>query len=93
MKYIEKYLIYSPNSGSHIVSKCDDGSYACDCIGWTRHYPRTDCKHIYEVIRANPEPLDMDNWEKLRGRKGKVKKALDLFKKTSATSITTTTEL
>lgn len=87
MKYIEKYSIYSPNSGTHIVSKCDDGSYACDCIGWIRHYPRVNCKHIREIIITNPEPLDLNNWDKLRGRKEKVKKALDLFRKTSATSI------
>jgi len=87
MKYIEKYLIYSPNSGSHIVSKVDDGSYACDCIGWTRHYPRINCKHIREVLENHPVPLDPQELTNLHLRKGKVRKALDLFRKTSATSI------
>lgn len=89
MRYIEKYSIYSETSKrSHIVSKCDDGSYACDCIGWTSHYPRRDCKHIIEVIITKPEPLNMNNWDKLKGKKAKVKKALDLFRNTSSTSIT-----
>ncbi len=93
MKYIEKYSSYSEISKrSHIFSKCEDGTYACDCIGWTRHYPRIDCRHILEVIYNHPEPLDLDNWDKLQGRKEKVKRALDLFRKTSATSITTDLE-
>lgn len=87
MKYIEKYLIYSANSGSHIISKCDDGSYACDCIGWIRHYPRINCKHIREVLETNSTPLDPTEWNNLHLRKGKVKRALDLFRKTSKTSI------
>lgn len=83
MKYIKKYLIYSQTSKtSHIISKCDDGSYACDCIGWIRHYPRINCKHIIEVIRTNPEPLDMVNWDKLKMKKEKIKKVLDIFRKT-----------
>ena len=88
MKYIAKYLIYSKTSGKpHVISKCEDGTWACDCLGWTSHYPRKNCTHIRYVIATSPEPLDLINWEKLRMRKGKVKKALELFRKTSSTSI------
>lgn len=23
--------------------------WQCSCMGWTRHYPRNDCKHIREI--------------------------------------------
>lgn len=33
----------------YVVSKYNDDSWACGCIGWTRHVPRQDCKHIWWV--------------------------------------------
>ena len=38
-------------SKSYKVSRHDDGEQAweCGCIGWTRHIPRRDCKHITKV--------------------------------------------
>jgi len=32
-----------PYSSLNDEGKCE---WACSCIGWTRHYPRQDCKHI-----------------------------------------------
>lgn len=79
IQYMKKWCIYSERSGNHIISLLADNTYQCDCIGWTRHYPRKNCKHIREVIETNPEPLNMNNWEALRGKRQKVKKTLDVF--------------
>jgi hypothetical protein len=74
-------MIYSERSGNHIVSLCDDGTYACDCIGWRNHYPRINCKHIKEVWNTNPTPLNQDNWDALNGNKKKLKDTLAIFNK------------
>jgi hypothetical protein len=76
MLYIEKWRIYSERSGNHIVSLCEDGTYACDCIGWRSHYPRKDCKHIREVLYTAPKPINLKSWDSLHGKKQKVKEAL-----------------
>lgn len=81
--YINKWIIYSERSGSHIVSQLENRSYQCDCIGWTRHFPRINCKHINEVIHTNPPPIDRENWEKLKGKKHKVLKTIDFLSKIS----------
>ena len=51
----------SSNDGYYTVAEAWDGSgsrqdgngegpgLACSCVGWTRHMPRTDCKHCREV--------------------------------------------
>ena len=31
------------------VSERRDGRWECSCPAWTRHTPRTDCKHIVKV--------------------------------------------
>lgn len=76
MEYLNKWVIYSEHSGNHIVSLCTDGTYQCDCIGWTRHYPRINCKHIRQVIATHPEPLNRASWDALNGKKHKVMKAI-----------------
>lgn len=52
---------------SYVVSKMEDGSWACGCVGWTRRLPRCDCRHIWSVgIRAvkvsfgKPEQFSLD---------------------------------
>ncbi|MDO8575087.1 MAG: hypothetical protein Q7R78_00075 [bacterium] len=81
MEYTEKYRIYSESSKrTHIVGKLESGEYTCDCRGWTGHMPRPCCKHIREVLYTHPEPLDLANYEKLQGKKGKVNKAFDTLK-------------
>jgi hypothetical protein len=77
MMYLMKWCIYSERSGNHIVSLCDDGTYQCDCVGWTRHMPRRNCKHIDQVLYEKPEPLDQKNWDSLSGKKAKVKAFID----------------
>lgn len=33
----------------YTVSHYNDDSWACSCVGWTRHVPRRDCRHITYV--------------------------------------------
>jgi hypothetical protein len=35
------------------VSERLDGRWECSCPAWTRHTPRTDCKHIVKVRKAS----------------------------------------
>ena len=35
------------------VSERRDGRWECSCPAWTRHTPRTDCKHIVKVKKAS----------------------------------------
>jgi len=35
------------------VSERRDGRWECSCPAWTRHTPRTDCKHIVKVQKAS----------------------------------------
>ena len=81
MLYIKKWIVYSERSGNHIVSQCEDETYTCDCVGWTRHYPRKNCKHIREVLWNNPEPINQESWDALKGKKLKVKATLTFFAK------------
>ena len=30
----------------------ESGQYLCSCPAWTRHTPRTDCKHLVRVKKA-----------------------------------------
>jgi len=49
-KWVKRFVVPSSSGGGeYIVSQDRDGNWACSCPGWTRHVPRTDCKHIREV--------------------------------------------
>jgi hypothetical protein len=49
-KWIKKWGVpSSSNDGYYTVGQDVTGSFACSCIGWTHHMPRTDCKHIRQV--------------------------------------------
>lgn len=30
----------------YVVTETVSGEWQCSCVGWTRHTPRRDCKHI-----------------------------------------------
>lgn len=46
-KITEQYREFSDSSNrTYIVTRYDDGSWACGCMRWTRTFPRVDCKHI-----------------------------------------------
>jgi hypothetical protein len=53
--YRQQFVVPSESGGGdYIVTRYADGPFnneghpewACACIGWTRHFPRRDCKHI-----------------------------------------------
>jgi len=49
-KWVKRWKVSSSRGeGHHTVAQDADGNYACSCIGWTRHVPRRDCKHIIDV--------------------------------------------
>jgi hypothetical protein len=48
----------SSSDAMHTVSKHVDDSFQCSCIGWTRHVPRRDCKHILWVKQYGPMPIE-----------------------------------
>jgi hypothetical protein len=58
----ERWEIESESSPGkkYVVSKMLDGSWACSCIGWTRHVPRRDCKHIEWHKRFGGTALTVD---------------------------------
>ena len=41
-----------PTKKPYKVSERRDGRWECSCPAWTRHTPRTDCKHIRSVQKA-----------------------------------------
>ena len=41
-----------PTKKPYKVSERRDGRWECSCPAWTRHTPRTDCKHIIKVQKA-----------------------------------------
>lgn len=48
-EYKEQFKVEnSKRTGHYIVSKTFDipAKWECSCVGWTRHVPRKDCKHI-----------------------------------------------
>jgi hypothetical protein len=53
----------SPNT-TYVVAMSEHGDWACGCIGWTRHFPRRDCRHISRVKQV--EPVDTTVRESLR---------------------------
>lgn len=49
-RWVSRWCVPSSRgSGQHIVAQDAEGNFACSCIGWTRHVPRRDCRHITEV--------------------------------------------
>ena len=66
-----KYRWELPSSSSpdttYVVAMSEHGDWACGCIGWTRHFPRKDCKHIRRV--KDVEPIDTVAQNRVRVRK------------------------
>lgn len=49
-KWVRRWAVPSDSTDGHyIVAQDAEGNMACGCLGWTRHTPRTDCKHIKQV--------------------------------------------
>lgn len=59
MLYGKQWEVESTSSNAtHTVSLMGDGTYQCSCIGWTRHVPRRDCKHITWVRNGGGREID-----------------------------------
>ena len=68
-KWAEQWVVPSSSGdGEYIVSKDRDGNYACGCRGWTGHYPRTDCKHIREVLAGRALTLAQATIARMKGQ-------------------------
>lgn len=67
--WVKKWVVPSSSgNGNYIVSLHKEGWYACSCPGWTRHTPRTDCKHIREVLAGNAMTEDEYVLRRLQGK-------------------------
>lgn len=64
MIYLKQWCVESESSSAeYTVSLCQsqgtDGQYyTCSCVGWTRHFPRRDCKHILWVRNGGGREID-----------------------------------
>ena len=55
MKTRQAEVTSSDGRRSYIVSiESTTGEWQCACVGWTRHVPRRDCKHIRSVKQSRP---------------------------------------
>jgi hypothetical protein len=70
-RYHRQYVVPSESSSSeYIVTNYSDGrdpEWACACIGWTRHTPRRDCKHISYARAGGATSLEDAIANKLEG--------------------------
>lgn len=57
---VEQFKVASETNPNtlYVVSNYGNGAWACGCMGWTRHFPRRDCKHIAWVKMFGPMPID-----------------------------------
>lgn len=66
-KWVKRWVVPSSSGdGEYIVAQDAAGNFACSCPGWTRHVPRTDCRHIREVKAGGGQTLTEHVIAKLR---------------------------
>ena len=51
-KWLQQWTVQGSVSVPYTVSVATGNEWACSCVGWTRHSPRKDCKHITRVKNA-----------------------------------------
>jgi hypothetical protein len=44
----------SDGERTYVISVQESGEYACSCMGWTRHVPRKECRHIRDYRYSRP---------------------------------------
>ena len=67
-KWIHRWVVPSSSGGGeYIVGQDAEGNWGCSCVGWTRHTPRTDCKHIREVKAGGGQTITEHIIGKLEG--------------------------
>jgi hypothetical protein len=54
----------------YVVSENLNGAWECSCMGWCRHTPRTNCKHILRAIDGEGETLTEAVISRLAGKWG-----------------------
>jgi len=69
-KWVDRWVVSSSSGdGDYIVARDKDGNWACSCIGWTRHVPRRDCRHITEVKEGGGKTVSEAVLDRLAGRR------------------------
>lgn len=72
-----QYICPSESSSKeYVVTHFDDPPFdrehhpewSCGCIGWTRHYPRRDCKHIMYAQSGGARTFEEAIANKLEGK-------------------------
>ncbi len=59
--YRQQWKVQGSAKDPYTVSVTVDGVWSCSCVGWTRHYPRQDCKHIKgKKAKDNPSNVGID---------------------------------
>ena len=79
-QYIKRWLAPASNGSNHIVALDWNGQYQCDCIGWIRHSPRIECKHIKMVLSDNLKEATEKDLQQFYDRRNKMKKVIQIFK-------------
>lgn len=55
-EYRAQYSVPSSDGRRHYtISYTDQNEWQCSCLGWTRHVPRSDCRHITIVRQADAQ--------------------------------------
>ena len=49
VEYRKQWKVQGSAKDPYTVSVTVDCVWSCSCIGWTRHMPRSDCKHIKKI--------------------------------------------
>ena len=77
---MKRFLVPSSSSQrTHIVAQYDYEDFACSCIGWTRHYPRRNCKHIKQVIAKALAPASESEINALKLQDKNMQKAIEIL--------------
>lgn len=75
-RYAQQFVVPSESGGGeYVVTHYADPPFnheghpewACACIGWTRHFPRRDCKHIQYAQSGGATTLGEAIANKLEG--------------------------
>ena len=48
-KWAKQWQVQGSASAPYTVSVDWNSNWACSCVGWIRHFPRQDCKHIKKI--------------------------------------------
>jgi hypothetical protein len=56
-RWVRRWTVRGSTGNLYTVAVDDEGDYGCSCIGWTRHVPRRDCRHI-KMVKTNPRGFD-----------------------------------